>query len=315
MNVQDVLPRDAISSIDVPTFSATYFGDSSDQVLVFESDRPRAYPIRILSYHEIVNDRVDDTPIAVTWCPICWSGIIYDRRVDDQILTFGVSGKLADDALVMYDRETESDWQQPTGLAIAGPCLGSRLTPLSGLQMTFGEFVDRYPNGVVLDPANGDPQADPAVLRARYDMDRYTGYVEGEGFGLAEMRGEGPERSWTRTDIAAKTVVLGIESNDEAVGYPEHSLEASGGVVTDTAGGLDVVVVATGSGLFAYRDPGYSYRLQDAVLFADGAHLDPITGMSDDGRQLERVPGRQMFAFAWQDAHGPDAFYTTPTTD
>jgi len=87
-----VLSRDAIPSIDDTSFGSDYFGEPDDGVLVVESDPPRAYPIRVLSYHEIVNDVVDGDPIAITWCPICWSVIVYDRRVDGRTLTFGTSG-------------------------------------------------------------------------------------------------------------------------------------------------------------------------------------------------------------------------------
>ena len=101
--------------------------------------------MRILSHHEIVNDVLEggerpdqetdspgdstggSRPIAVTWCPICASAVVYDRRVGGRVLTFGTSGKLADDALVMYDRETESEWKQPLGQAIDGPLGGTCL--------------------------------------------------------------------------------------------------------------------------------------------------------------------------------------------
>lgn len=77
MNVVDVLPTDAIASIDEPSFGAEYFGPPDDELIVVDGTPPRAYPIRILSHHEIVNDTIDRGPIAVTWCPICWSGAVY----------------------------------------------------------------------------------------------------------------------------------------------------------------------------------------------------------------------------------------------
>lgn len=101
MDIETVLPRDAIPSIDHPSFGAEYLGEDDDDVIVLETEIPRAYPVRILSFHEIVNDEVEEGPIAVTWCPLCGSAIVYDRQVDGMTLTFGVSGKLADDDLVM----------------------------------------------------------------------------------------------------------------------------------------------------------------------------------------------------------------------
>jgi len=303
MNVQDVLPRDAIPSVDDPAFAREYFGDADDEVVVVDGSPARAYPLRVLSYHEVVNDVVDGRPVAVTWCPICWSAVVYDRVVDGRTLSFGVSGKLADDALVLYDRETETEWKQPTGEAIAGPLAGSRLTALSSPMVTYGRFRADHPEGVVLQPVrDGDP-------RAVYDMAPYEAYAAGEDFGLYGMRGEGPRRSWDREDLAAKAVVLGIEHGGDAVGYPVERVAAAGGVVTDAVGGLDVVVAVAEDGIHAYENPGLAFALGDGEVHADGATWDPVTGESDDGRRLERVPGRRLFAFAWQDAHGPDAFY------
>jgi hypothetical protein len=306
MNVQEVLPRDAIPSIDDPSFGTGYVGDPDDEVIVVDGDPPRAYPIRILSSHEIVNDIVDGRPVAVTWCPICWSAVTYDRAVDGRTLTFGTSGKLGDDALVMYDRETESEWHQPRGTAIAGPLEGTDLAALSSPMVTYGQFREDNPDGVVLQPARDGPGGAPADA---YDMDRYEQYADGDEFGLHGIRGEGTQRTWDRDDVDAKALVLGVEREDAAVGYPVARVAAAGGVVTDAVGGLDVVVVAADGGVHAFEDPGFALDLDDGTLVGDGTTWTPSTGESADGRRLERVPAIRLFAFAWQDAHGPDAFY------
>ena len=311
MNVQNVLPRDAIPSIDDPAFGPGYFGDPDDEVIVVEAgDAPaRAYPVRMLSYHEIVNDTVDrggeTVPIAVTWCPICWSAVVYDRTVEGETLTFGVSGKLADDALVMYDRETGSEWQQPTGECIAGDLEGARLSALAAPMVTYERFREDHPEGVVLQPVRGGGSADAAA--AAYDMAPYERYADSAEFGLYGMRGEGPRRAWDRSDIDAKTVVLGIEAGGEAVGYPLPVVEDAG-VVTDTVGGQGVVVTAI-EGLQAFENPGFEFEVRGGQLRADGTAWNPVTGESADGRELDRLPARRLFAFSWQDAHGPDAFY------
>lgn len=165
MHIQNVLPRDAISSIDDPSFGRAYIGDDDDDVIVVEDDPPRAYPVRILSYHEIVNDILEgeQRPIAVTWCPICASAVVYDRTADGQVLTFGTSGKLADDALVMYDRETGSEWKQPLGRAISGPLEGVELTVVPAPMTSWERFRTGYPDGLVLQPVHGgenDPRGD-----------------------------------------------------------------------------------------------------------------------------------------------------------
>jgi len=340
MNVRNVLPKDAIPSIDDPQFGRDYFGEPTDEVLVLETDPPRAYPFRILAYHEIVNDvvpgggpgtvtgpgrdgdgtgpapagggdegdrRSERRPVAVTWCPICWSTAVYDRRIDGRELTFGTSGKLADDALVMYDRETGSEWKQPRGTAIAGELVGRELESVPAPILTWEQFRARYPDGDVLQPDRGSgPEGMPAEF---YELDPYERYLADEAFGLSAMRGVGEPRSWNRSDLEPKTLVLGVVDGDQAVGYPVERVERAGGAVTDTVGGLDLVVVLAGHTLEAYEDPGYEYELEDGRLRADGTTWDPHTGSSADGRRLDRVPARRMLAFAWQDDHGPGSFY------
>jgi hypothetical protein len=304
----EVLPRDAIRSIDDPSFERVHHGEPTDEALVVDGDPPRVYPLRILDGHEIVNDEHEGRPIAITWCPICASGAVYDRRVDDQTLTFGVSGVLVDDALVMYDRETESEWRQTTGEAIAGDLAGSALESLPVAVRTVGDVRAEAPDALVLQPerARGDPAE---ALRTTYESRRYRGYHMSDDFGLHAMRGEGPERSWDRTDIGPKTPVLGIERGDDAVGYPLSTVESAGGVLQDAVAGEPIVVVAVEDRLHAYADPGYDVEDRDGSLHADGTTWDPETGASADGRQLERVVGRYLYAFAWQDAHGSDSFY------
>jgi len=327
MNVTDVLPRDAIPSIDEPAFGTEFFGAPDDDVLVVEANPARAYPVRILSYHEIVNDVLgtdgapepvetdhtttdDDQPIAVTWCPICGSGVVYDRTADGRTLTFGTSGKLADDALVMYDRETGSEWKQPLGTAIAGPLEGTELDVIPAPMLTWAEFQSAYPDGVVLQPVHGS-ENDPhgRSPQAAYDMSRYDQYDASENFGLRAMRGEGRDRTWKREDIDAKTVVLGIIDGDEAVGYPVPTIEAEGGLIVDSVGELNVIVVTTERGIAAFENPGFEFTFRDGTLYADGTSWGGMTGRSDDGRQLSRIPSRRLYAFAWQDDHGRESFY------
>ena len=311
MTVRTVLPKDAIPSIDDPEFAESYFGESTDEVVVLDGEPARAYPIRILNYHEIVNDTVEGRPVAVTWCPLCASAVVYDRRIDGEALTFGVSGKLADDDLVMYDRETGSEWKQSLGECIAGQFAGEALTVIPAPIVPYETFADENPDGLVLQrpgtPSEAASETDePAEVD--YEEDPYRAYFEGEGFGLDAHRGSGG-RSWERTDIEAKTLVIGLELDGEAVGYPRPAILDAGGVVTDTVGDTAVVVTATEAGIHAFEDPGYEFSLdENGKLEADGTTWDPATGKSEDGRSLRRLPARRLFAFAWQDDHG-DAFF------
>ncbi|MFB6308069.1 MAG: DUF3179 domain-containing protein [Haloarculaceae archaeon] len=307
MTVRDVLPRDAIPSIDDPVFDREYAGEGSDEVIVVDGDPPRAYPLRILSYHEVVNDTVDGRPVAVTWCPICWSAVVYDRRVAGRTLTFGVSGKLADDALVLYDRETGSEWKQTSGRAIAGDLAGHRLDTLPAPIVPYRRFREDSPDGLVLQPARGPD--DPELAMREYDMRPYEAYAAGDHFGLYGMRGAGEPREWNRDDLDPKARVVGVEHGGEAVGYPLDHVRAAGGVVTDTVGGLDVVVFAVDGG-HVFENPGLQFERDGDRFRADGAIWDPTSGASEDGRRLERVRARRLFAFAWQDDHGADAFFS-----
>jgi hypothetical protein len=312
MNVRQVVPRDAIPSVDDPTAREDYEGDPDDDVIAVErGGDARAYPIRYLHYHEIVNDEVGGAPVAVTWCPLCGSAVVYERTVDDRVLSFGVSGKLADDDLVMYDRETDSEWKQSSGVCIAGEFDGTTLEVLPAAVTTWRAFRDARPDGTVLAPPGGESEAsgpsdDPEPID--YDEDPYDAYFETDGFGLSAHRGTGG-REWDRDDLDPKTVVLGVECGGEALGFPLPVVEAAGGVVTGAVGDTDVVVFATDGGIHAFERPAAEFESVDGGFRADGAVWDGTTGRSDDGRALRRLPSRRLFAFAWQDDHGPDAFY------
>ena len=149
-------PKDGIPSIDHPAFAAASSNETLgplEPVIQLEINGDvRAYPLRILTWHEIVNDVVGDVPVAVTYCPLCNASIVFDRRVGDKVLEFGTTGKLRKSDLVMYDRETESWWQQFTGEAIAGQFTGTELTMLPVRVVSFSAFAEAHPEGQVLVP-------------------------------------------------------------------------------------------------------------------------------------------------------------------
>lgn len=313
MHVREVLPKDAIPSIDHPRFDREHRGPEDDEVVVVEGDPARAYPLRILDFHEIVNDEVDGEPLAVTWCPLCGSAVVYERTVEGRTLTFGVSGKLADDDLVMYDRETGSEWKQSLGRCIAGELEGEHLTIRPAAIVPCERFARVHPDGLVLQPTAMASEAasdtdDPAPI----DFGRrpYERYLESAGFGLDAHRGNPSDRTWECDDIDAKEVVLGVRVDDEAVGYPLSHVRRAGGVVADTVSSLDLIAVATDAGIHAFDHPGGDPRLDGEHLVVDGERYDPMTGRGQDGARLEHVPAIRLFAFSWQDDHGSDAFYT-----
>ncbi len=166
-------PKDGIPAITGPRMLRVADETSLaplEPVVVVELDgeTPRAYPIRYLTWHEIVNDRIGDTPVAVTFCPLCNSAITFDARVGERELEFGVSGKLRFSDMVMYDRNTESWWQQFVGEAIVGELQGARLTVLPSWLENWASYAARHPGGLVM--------AQPTGHRREYGRNPYANY-------------------------------------------------------------------------------------------------------------------------------------------
>jgi len=165
-------PKDGIPAIDDPAFAlASESGDigPDEPVIMLEIDGDaRAYPFRVLIWHEIVNDVVGGLPIAVTYCPLCNSAIVFDRRLDGETLDFGVSGKLRHSDMLMYDRQTESWWQQFIGEAVVGAKTGAKLKVLPARTVPLRVFQAAHPDGKLLIP-------NQPTLR-RYGQNPYTKY-------------------------------------------------------------------------------------------------------------------------------------------
>ena len=166
-------PKDGIPAIDNPKFVAlsdvSGLSETEPVVGVTVNGASRAYPLRILMYHEIVNDTLGGVPVTVTYCPLCNSSIVFDRRLDGRVLDFGTTGKLRNSDLVMYDRQTESWWQQFLGEAIAGEMTGKILTMLPSRLESLARFRARAPKGTVQVPTNPSMRPYGRNLYARYD--------------------------------------------------------------------------------------------------------------------------------------------------
>lgn len=165
-------PRDGIPALSDPDFikaSAETRLKPREPVITVEIDgqAPRAYPVRYLMWHEIVNDRIGPVPVAVTFCPLCNSGVVFDRRLNGKVLTFGVSGKLRNSDMVMYDHQTESWWQQALGVGIVGAYTGARLKKLPVWMESWAQYRTRRPAGLVMDQ--------PRWNRS-YGQNPYVGY-------------------------------------------------------------------------------------------------------------------------------------------
>ncbi len=166
-------PKDGIPSIDNPVFTTVaeageWISDEEPVILFRHEGEARIYPLQILTWHEIVNDTVAGRPVAVTYCPLCNTGMVFDRRFADETLEFGVSGRLIYSNMIMYDRSHESWWIQATGQAIAGHFAGQRLRLLPSSILSWREVRQFYPNAEVLSRDTGH--------RRDYGRNPYTGY-------------------------------------------------------------------------------------------------------------------------------------------
>jgi Protein of unknown function (DUF3179) len=171
-------PKDGIPAIDAPRFErlargkpmgwSAALGDTEPVIALSIGDDARAYPLRVLIWHEIANDTVGGTSVVVTYCPLCNAALVFERVVDGRVLDFGTTGKLRHSDLVMYDRQKESWWQQFTGEAIVGAMTGRHLRLVPSRLESFERFRQRFPRGQVLVP--GNPNA------RNYGRNPYVGY-------------------------------------------------------------------------------------------------------------------------------------------
>ncbi len=220
------VPRDGIPPIDNPRFqpvdSVYNLSAVSPVVALNIAGDARAYPLEVLTRHEIVNDIVAGVPVAVTFCPLCNSALVYDRRVDGETLRFGVSGNLLNSDLVMWDDVTESWWQQLTGYAIVGEYTGRRLKFVTSQMISFAVFRERYPLGKVLQGPFGG-----------YGRNPYASYDSSAEPFL--FRGRPDDR------LHATERVLGAEVAEKPVAY-SFSLLRQVRVVNDMVGDVDIVI-------------------------------------------------------------------------
>ena len=165
--------KDGIPAIDQPNFDnieqAEAWLDAREPLIAFTSrNEARAYPLQILMYHEMVNDEVDGQVIAVTYCPLCNAAMVFSRNVNNQVLEFGISGKVHTSNMVMFDRQTESWWLQFTGQGVVGDFTGVQLELLPSQIVSFEQFKKAYPNGLVLNRETG--------FNKKYGLNPYQEY-------------------------------------------------------------------------------------------------------------------------------------------
>lgn len=310
-------PKDGIPALDAPTFVSA--GEADDWLegrepvaVVVLGGEAKAYPLQILIWHEIVNDVVGDVPVTITFCPLCNTTLAFDRRHGDRVLDFGTTGLLRHSDMIMYDRQTETWWQQAVGEAIVGELAGDRLIPIPAPVLGWDQARDAHPDLRVLDRETGHTR--------RYGENPYRGY---------DTRG-GPIATFIRkrTDrrLNAMDRVVALDEGEPAVAVPFEMLRDHRVVALATTAGPRVIFWAPGQAsaldrarIGSGREVGsvavYSPVVDGTVLEFDpadqeGRYRDRVTGtvwtLSGEavsgplrGRRLAAVAHSTPFWFAW----------------
>ncbi|MEE9551628.1 MAG: DUF3179 domain-containing protein [Gammaproteobacteria bacterium] len=314
-------PKDGIPAINKPKFISTdkadQWLDDKEPVISLEINNVvRAYPLQVLIYHEIVNDVVSGIPVAVTFCPLCNASIVFDRRVDGEVLDFGTTGKLRMSDMVMYDRQTESWWQQFTGTGIVGDHAGTKLKQIPASIVAYEDFRAAYPKSKVLSYKTGHIRP--------YGRNPYRGY---------DKIGDIPFLFRDPVDkrLPAMERIIFVRNKGSQRLYP-FSLLAEVRIINDNIMGLPVVIFSK-KGTLSVLDASeitdsrlipsataWSRQLEDRVLHFEkinGNIQDTETGSTWDllghatagplrGRQLQKADSGVHFAFAWL-AFNPDS--------
>ncbi len=315
-------PRDAIRPLDRPVFesptlAAQWLSPREPGALVQFGGEARFYPLSIIAKHEVVNDVIGDVPVVVTFCPLCNTAISFDRRVNGEVLRFGVSGLLRKSDLVMWDSSTTSLWQQITGEAVVGDFAGAELDSIPTSLVSFSQFAENFPDGRSLAGESG-------FGRGAYGRNSYVGYSSSS---RPFYNGEIDER------LPALSRVVGITDDDTVASYAFDRLTdevvvndvIDGRPVVvflagDTADALDAEFVSTGEavGSGVAHDPVVDGRTLTFTATGDDSFVDDqtgstwsIVGLATEGEfagtQLEPIEHRNEFWFAWQAFFGPDS--------
>ncbi len=308
-------PKDGIPAIDSPQFVTVaeakgWLRDVEPVILVQVGGDARAYPLQILMWHEIVNDTIGGVPLVVTFCPLCNTAIAFERTLDGRVLDFGTTGRLRFSNLIMYDRQTETWWQQAGGDAIAGELAGRQLAFYPATIVSWAEFREAHPDGKVLSRETG--------YTRDYGSNPYVGY---DDVNQPPFLYQGPP---TPGKLPPMARVVTVDLGGEAIAYPYDVLQTVR-VVNDTVGGKPVVVFWSGGTASALdgasvaggRDVGsaaaFSPELDGRRLTfrADGVRItDAETGSEWDilgraakgelaGRQLTPIVSVNHFWFSW----------------
>jgi hypothetical protein len=231
--------KDGIPAVDDPRFEsieeAREWVSSKGPVIAVEIDGDaRAYPLAVLTWHEITNDVVGGVPVTVTFCPLCHTALVYDRTIDGTVHDFGVSGNLRFSDMVMYDRQTETWWQQATGTGIVGELTGTKLEFVPSQLIGLDQFAEAYPDGQVMSRDTGH--------RRNYGTNPYSGYDDANQqpflfSGVTDGRIAPKER----------VVTLGEQDSELPISFPYSELRTTGVANVEFAGDPVVAIWTPGA--------------------------------------------------------------------
>ncbi|NIQ00177.1 MAG: DUF3179 domain-containing protein [Nitrospinaceae bacterium] len=249
-------PKDGIPALDRPRFvsakkaSRSFMKDRDRVIGLTVNGKAKAYPIKILNWHEIVNDRLGGRNVVVTFCPLCGTGMVFDAKAAGRVLTFGVSGLLYKSDVLMYDRQTESLWSQIKQQAVTGPMTGTSLTLLTSTHTRWDAWRKRYPETFVLSTQTGHVRD--------YDRDPYAGYAASDRvmFSVGKLNRQ----------FHPKEPVIGVKLNGVAKAYPFSELAKMKSPFKDRVGEKTLWVV--------YDAPSRTATIKDA----SGREVPTVTG-------------------------------------
>lgn len=298
-------PRDGIPSIDRPKFVSVDEAalQNGDLVLGLEiNDDARAYPLDILVWHEIVNDVVGDEPVAVTYCPLCFTNQVFKRTVEGEVVEFGTSGKLYNSNLVMYDRSTESYWSQALGQAITGERTGHVLERVPFDVGYWEDWKAINPDTKVLSQDTG--------FGRPYGADPYGSYYTSDSvyFPISNY----DER------LGLKEIVVGLEHDRIYRAYQLSTIEEEH-VINDDLAGMSILLASHHPFMARAFDRTVDGQILEFV-YKDGKMTDSQTGSVWNfdgiavegefaGKKLERLPFDQGFWFEWAAFHPETELY------
>lgn len=321
-------PKDGIPSIDAPKFSSVSEADkwlSGDDpvILVTAGKTVKAYPLSIMLWHEIINDSLNNTPIAVTYCPLCSAAICFDRRAAGRTLTFGTTGSLRKSDMIMYDRQTESWWQQYTGEALAGKLVGKKLKLISSSIIPYKTLKNQFPEAKILSITTGFPR--------KYGTTPYPGYDDPNGEPFLY-------KTKIKTKLPKMARVLGVFQGRKSKAYP-LSLFENRILLNDNIGEIPLLLLGQGTtrsdldknsikeSKLAPTASVFKRKIGNLILDFEQRKTKSILDKQTHsnwnsagicisgklrGKRLEMIPTQRTFAFAWFEFYPSSELFDQP---